>query len=165
MAELRALLGPGEVPPERDFLPAPFRLYIADTWHYEPSITEVETFRSVAPRARRSAGPTATYRIGSYQLERDDELFRVDDVLIQIYDGENGERMAWPPAVIVSEAIPIRRTTKVIQLLRERIDLNPYSVKDLEAHLRSHQAPSRLDSQRWIRSAAVREAIVGAWSL
>jgi hypothetical protein len=150
--------------PDPGFLPPwPFRLHLADTVFSTMSETEERAFRQASRRVRRAAGPAATYRIASYRLPREDPPYRCGDVLIQVYD-DGGERWVAPPAVVFSDATRVSRRWN-LHLLRERVDLRPIALGDAQAQLREMGVDGRLGSQRWIRSPAVRDALLRLWGL
>lgn len=159
------LPGVGTSRPDPGFLPrGPFRLYVAaDTAWYDPSRSEIEVFQRAARRARRAAGPANSYYLNSYQQLQEEEPFRKGDVIVQIYD-EEGERRVNPPEVVVSDPLPVPRSRNVIQLLRGRVDLEPLTLTEATAGLRSSGVATALDTSRWARSR-VRAALLDLWEL
>jgi hypothetical protein len=154
----------GETPDPGFLPPWPFRLHLAaDTVLTAMSEKELRAWRQASRRERRAAGPAATYRISSYRLPRQEAPYRRGDVLIQVYD-HDGERWVAPPAVVFSDATSVTRTWNM-HLLRERVDLLPVALRDAQAQLRRAGVDGRLGSQRWIRSPALRDALLGIWGL
>jgi hypothetical protein len=160
------LPGTAESRPDPGFLPRPpYRLYLAaDTEFYDPGAGEEEVFRRARGRARRAAGPAASYYVDSFRVSRDDRPFARDDVIIQVYDF-NGGRWVWPPVVVFSDPLPVPRSRSVIQLVRGRVGLNAVSVDEVAHRLRVAGVGGRLDTARWVRSTPLRDALLDIWKL
>ncbi len=129
-----------------------------------PSSTEVGVFRQASSRARRAAGPASAYYLDSFRLDRHDKPFRRNDVIVQVYD-QDGERWVWPPVVVFSDPAMIPRSRSFIQLVRGRADLQARPANDVAKALRMAGVAGGLDESRWVRSSAVRDALLAVWDL
>src|SRR5262249_33936548 len=76
----------------RPFLPAPpLRMHVAHSEYFEWTDEDDQVFAKERRRARRAAGPAASYAIDSYRIPSGGTPYRVGDVLVQVYD-EAGQR-------------------------------------------------------------------------
>ena len=158
------LPGAGDGQTDPGFLPRQFRLYLVSIETYEPRGMEDEVFRQARRRARPAAGPPATYNLDWIRLHRDDEPFRRNDVVVQIYDDDDRARRVWPPVVVFSDPLPIPRSRSVIQLVRGRSDLAPLPADEVTAALRAAGVAGRLED-RWVRSSAARDTLLDLWGV
>jgi hypothetical protein len=159
------LPGLGETRTDPGFLPPlPFRLYLTESEYYDPTDTEERAIRRASRQLRRTAGPAATYRLRSYRLRRDDRPYRRGDVLISLHR-DNDDSWVTPPAVVLSDPIPIPRTRSVIYVLKERVDLHDLPLHEVQAALRLAGRRDQLHGDREIRSPALRDALLGIWGL
>jgi hypothetical protein len=147
------------LPPGTAVSPVPSRIE-----HYDLTDTETTVLRRASRQLRRAVGPAATYQFSSYRLRPGNRPYRRGDVLIQLYRDNDGSWVA-PPAVVVSDPIPISRTRSVIHLLKQRVGLRDISLRQAQAALRQAGRRDQLDGDREIRSPELRNAILGIWGL
>jgi len=154
----------GHVPSTR-FPSSTDRMYLARPIFYLPSPAEREVYRKGTRGVRHMAGPSATYELDSFRQHRDDDPFRLGDVVLQC-TMEDGEPWLWPPQEVISPPLPIPRSRSVIQLLRDRIDLLPMKVTDATEELVAYGRRSDdLTSERWITNKNLRDALFNLWGL
>jgi hypothetical protein len=146
-------------------LPDTFRLFLAaDTDWYTPTAAETAVFQRHARVVRRAAGPAATFSLDSYQLGANDLAFRRGDVLVQVVHADDG-RMVWPPVVVISDAISFGRRGQKLHVTRGLADLEPIPLEQALEGFRAAGVTAQLDTERWIRSVAVRNTLLALWDL
>lgn len=119
-----------------------------------------KTRRSV----RRATGPAARYRIGLIEVERRDrDLYRRNDVLLQVCADHDGNEMVSPPATVV-EAVDIgdRRQGQVV-FVREDQALQPVPYDALRAAVPT--LPTGTGPVRRIRKPELVAGALAIWGL
>ncbi|MFD9668385.1 hypothetical protein ACFWAY_43495 [Rhodococcus sp. NPDC059968] len=150
--------------PETDFLPVPVtRMFVKHAVDYTPSPTEQHVMEQPRAQQRTTAGPAVKYQLESLRLDRPSAVRRGDVMVFVSADDE----WIYAPAVVVSDAVRIPRSGgAVLYFLRIRADLPPLPLSDAAAALADLGHPSpRLQTDHYVRSPALRAALLALWNL
>lgn len=122
----------------------------------------------VIGRHRRAAckitGPAAQFRIGYIELDHADRgAYRVGDVLVALYEEDDGHAWVAPPATVVLVKDLGPRKGQIV-FVREDQTLDPMGYEDLR-HLVPTLPASPPDDEWLIRKVQLREQLLDAWGL
>lgn len=157
---------PGTEIVDAPYIPARGRMFVQETSRDMSTRAGEKLVEKERRRIRNARGPASKYAIESFTLYPHDAPFELDDICIEIFR-ERGRAWVYPPAVVISEAMPIPRSRgKQMVLLRRRSDLVAVPIDIAAASLRAAQVPIQTRFyEHHVKTKRQRQVILDLWAL